>query len=316
MANAIKHQLTDVDTLASLAIRYLSDEGRAADIAAYNNLVHPYISTDWEDRYTTFAHGYVLLRRSMAAGAVTIKKNWRLHSKAGIISNVKKTFIVTEDTTLAAGQLEVYVPVRSLIGGVQGNTQAGAVGVLGEEFTRNALMFSTVANTEPITGGREGKVLTSGDFIYIPMDEGASEGIQDAGYRQATYFYGSDIALEAGDVAYSGSGDIKAVSFYDNVIQAVQERLVSEEEDNPNAREFSTNIREFIGNADVPLEVLPQRLEVEILRALSNEDRLLEAKVETIVPVPSEGAVYIDLSVRILSTDEQIQLPIAVRRNV
>jgi phage baseplate assembly protein W len=278
------------------------------DIIEYNSLVSPYISTEDEDRFLTYAQGYMYVKRENAQSDVTVKKGWKLHTKPSILNAVVKTYVTTQDVTIPAGTSEAYLHVRSMVPGLQGNTLNNAVQVLGDDFARHFVHFSVVTNPSPIRGGIEGKVLTTGDYLFIPSEENDILLTTDGGYNRAKYFYGEDIKLEQDDFVISLNGDLATVSFVDNVKQAVAQRLKAEKGDNPSDYNWGTNIPTIIGNGSIPAEALPKRLEIEILEALSYEDRIHEPTIKNIHIQPSEGSVRIDVAMKVVSLEEVIEL--------
>jgi len=305
----VRHRLTDADTLSSLSVLYFGTEDRVNDIIDYNNIVYPYISTENADKYMVYAHGYVYVKRDNAKSDVTIKKHWTLTTKPSIISTVSKTYVVITDTLIPAGVTEAYLPIRSIIPGLQGNTLEGSVSVLGKDFTRNFVTFSTVTNPAPIAGGREGKILTTGDYIFIPSEEAdLTLASTDAGYEQARYFYGEDFLLTDDDLTISSTGDIATVGFADNVYQAVIQRLKAERGDNPSDYTWGTNIPSMIGDGEIPIEVLPKRIEVELYDTLSYEDRIHSPDVVSVNIDPQGNTVYVDIDMSIVTLEEILQI--------
>lgn len=305
----IRHRLTDADTLVSLSLLYFGIEDRVMDIVDYNKLVHPYISTENKDKYMVYAHGYIYVERDVATQTLTIRKNWTFKTRPSIINAVSKTYKVVEDTVIPAGVSSAYIPVRSAIPGLQGNALEGTVSVLGEEFIKNFVSFKKVRNDEPIRGGTEGKVLTTGDYIYIPSEDAdLTLDSTDAGYNQARYYYGEDFLLTDDDLTVSTTGDIATIGFGDNVIQAVIQRLKAERGDNPSDFNFGTDIPTLIGNAQIPKDILPKRIIIEILQTLEFEDRIHSPEVVDIRIVPQEQSVYIDLDMKIISLEEVLQI--------
>lgn len=306
---AIRHMLTDADTLVSLAVLYFGDELRTNDIIDYNRLVYPYISTEDSDKYLVYAHGYVYVSRVNTTSEVVIKKNWTMKTKPSIINAVSKTYIVVEDTVIPAGTAGGYIPVRSVVPGLQGNTLNGTVTMLGVEFTRNFVSFDVVRNDEPIHGGTEGQVLTTGDYIYVPSEDTDSQvDSSEAGYNQARYYYGEDFKLVDDDLSTSSTGDLDTVGFADNVRQSVVQRLQAERGDNPSDYNFGTDIPSFIGNGKIPIEALPKRISIEIYQTLSFEDRVYAPNVVNIDVNQAEGTVRIDVDMRIVSLEQVLQI--------
>lgn len=305
----LRHLITDADTLVALSMLYFGTEDRVNDIIDYNNLSYPFISTENADKYAVYAHGYVYVKRDNTKSDVIVKKNWTFSTKPSIISTASKTYIVTEDVRLPAGIADGYIPVRSIVPGLEGNTLEGTVSLLGKEFTKNFVNFSTVVNETPIIGGKAGKVLTTGEYLYIPSEDiDMSLSSTDAGYEQARYYYGEDFRLEDDDIVNSTTGDIATVGFSDNVYQAVVQRLKAERGDNPSDFNWGTDIPSLVGDGEIPIDVLPNRIEIDIYETLSYEDRIHSPEVVSIIIEPQWNTVYIDVDMKIVSLEEILQI--------
>jgi len=193
----IRHQVRDTDTVEYLADHYLGTADRWREIVEYNNLVFPYLSSNPDDRYKVHADGFVKVTRSssVASQSITLQKYWTVYTRKNIMSAAIKTYYLTNDVTLAAGQTEAYVFIRSVTPGVQGNTAAGTVTELGTDFGLNGISVSIV-NESPITGGTEGFVKTTGEYVFIPSaDDTYLLNTYDAKFKydKVRYFYGDDL---------------------------------------------------------------------------------------------------------------------------
>lgn len=192
---------------------------------------------------------------------------------------------------------------------MQGNTLDNTIQILGEDFASHSISFSKVYNPTPIRGGIEGRILTTGDYIFIPSEaQDLDNEVNDSGYNQAKYFYGEDLKLEADDFVISTLGDLLTVGFVDNIKQAVEQRLKAEKGDNPSDYNWGTNIPSLLANADIPYEVLPKRLELEIIETLAFEDRVYDIEVQQVDIRPSERLVEVSISMKIVSLDEIVEL--------
>lgn len=303
----VRHRLTDADTLEALSLQYLGEETRVDDIINYNNLVYPYISTSTEDRYMTYAKGTVYVKRETAQSDIHVRKNWKLKTKPNIISSVSKTYVVIEDVTIPAGTLDSYIPVRAIVAGIQGNTVAESIQVLGDDFARNNVYFFEVKNLNSITGGTEGKVLTTGSYIFLPTEDADLRlDSTDAGMNQARYLYGEDLQLTDDDLTITVEGDLATVNFVAVVKQSVEQRLKAEKGDNPSDLSYGTDIPLIIGNGKIPKDTLPKRIEIEILQTLAYEDRIHSPVVLSVVV--QEPSVFIDVEMKVVTLEEVLEL--------
>lgn len=306
----IRHQLSDVDTLDSLSYRYLGDENRRSEIISYNNLISPYISTDREDKYITYARGYLLAIRENTASALTVRKHWTVKSKPSIMSTAVKTYYVLEDVIFEEGQKEAYIPIRSYVSGIQGNTPDNTVVELGQEFFEADVALD-ITNPLPINGGLEGHVLCTGDYIYIPTEDEITD--LDVTERiftldKAYYFYGSDIKLSSEDGFTFENGDLATVSYVKNVEQAVRERLRAEIGDNPHDYEWGTDLYQLIGDGTIPLDVLEKRIEIEIYQRLAYEDRVTNPNITNIVIDKANCSARIDIDMYVTQLSELLSV--------
>jgi hypothetical protein len=290
---------------------FLGDATRTKEIVEFNNLVYPYLSTDPSDHFLTYAHGYVRVERhaSLSTGALTIRKHWAFHTKPDIMGYTIKTFRVIDDVTLNAGQTVAYIPVRSIVSGIKGNASPMSVTTIGEDFKDNAISFISVGNEAPITGGSEGFVKVTGEYLQIPNDEDLAD-LANFGRQfsivQTNHFYGEDMRMENYDLVINKLGDIDTVAFVDNVSQAVGHRITGEKGDIALYFDFGTNIGSIIGDGSIPLEAKEKLIRIELLEQLQSDDRIEQPEILNVTFATGEEAVYVDLKVRVTRFEGEV----------
>jgi hypothetical protein len=307
---AIRHQLTDTDTVEYLAMKYLGEPSKWRDIVDYNSLVYPYISDNPDDKLITYASGYVKVSRDVATQPITIKSGWTFYTQRNIMSSATKTYRVVNDVTLNAGDTYAYVLIRSIVAGVQGNTAQGLITKLGSEFTTNGLANLYVINEQPIVNGLEGFIRTTGEYVFIPSDED-SVILQQHGtgfsYSELQYFYGADLKMELDDLVIDETaGDLELITYTDNVVQAVNRRLSSEKGDILSDFNFGNGISEIIGDTKLTMDSKKRLIKLSILDALNYEDRISDPVINSIIVDNANRACYIDLTVTVVKLGDTI----------
>lgn len=281
---AIEHILTESDSLHSLAEQYLGDPNRWGEIVEYNGLSSPYIVQTAEEKNNNFGSGYVLVQRATATRAITIPKGWKIHTQPSLIGGMVKTYVVTEQTTLPAGQSFGYIHVTCTVPGSFGNIPHNTVMEAGKEFEEAGIRFVTMTNDSAFTGGRDTHVLTIGDSLFIPTSE--TQFLPPKSLREMGELIGDeDLGLfpEFGyqrATAEDNFGDIASVSGLENIIQAVNDRLMTEKGDLPLHPTYGTNLPSLIGTAMKPYT--KKMVELEIYEALSYEDRIENVRITSL----------------------------------
>lgn len=280
---AVEHILTESDTLHSLAEQYLGDPNRWGEIVTYNGISAPYIVSTAEEKNNVFGNGFVRVQRT-SSRARTIPKGWTMTTQPSIIGGSVKTFRVTEDTLLPAGQVFGYIHVTCTVPGSYGNIPNNTVMELGKEFEQAGIRFATVTNEVAFTGGRDTHVLTIGDSLFIPTED--TQYLAPKSLREMSELIGDeDLALYP-EVGYQRAtdtdsyGDIATVKGLENIIQAVNDRLMTEVGDLPLHPTYGTNLPSLIGTAMKPYT--KKMVELEIYEALSYEDRIENVRITSL----------------------------------
>lgn len=307
---AIRHQVKDFDTVESLAFNYLGDSEAWRQIVTFNRLVYPYLSTNPEDRYIPYAKGFIRLTRRSTNNPLTIPAGWTVSTKRQIMGMAVKTYRIIEPVTFAVGQAEAYAYIRSIVPGIQGNAARGSVTQLGPEFANNGVSVE-ITNDEPISGGLEGFVRTTGEYIFIPTEddlialENRGEGFT---YDEIRYFYGEDLKIENEDLVFNRQGDLQTVAYLENVKQSVQRRLEAPVGSYLLAFDFGTNLSDIIGDNSLPYDAKERLIRIEVLQALNADDRIENPEIVSVRMLPDKLAVEIVANATVVNIGEEISL--------
>jgi hypothetical protein len=308
---SIRHRIKDSDTLEYLSNLYYGTASRWQEIADYNNLVYPYLSGNPEDKYKTYATGFVRVTRDNARQPVTIRKYWQVQTKRSVLSATLKTYSILEDLTLATGEYEGYIRVRALIPGIQGNASEGTITELGEDFAKNDINISIV-NDIPVKGGTEGFVRVTGEYVFIPDDDDAqmlSDYDTRFTYDQLRYFYGEDLKLEDSDLSVSLlNGDLATVGYMENVEQAINRRFETEIGDMLASYDFGNKIADIIGDNSLHFEAKKRLVKLEIMQTLAEEDRISDPVIDSIIVVPQELSCRVNISAKVVNMGTFLKL--------
>lgn len=307
---SIRHQLKDSDTVEHLANEYLGDAERWREIVDYNNLIYPYLSSNPEDKYRVYADGFVRVTRTAKTQPLTIQKYWTLKTRKNIMGSTIKTYYVVNSVTMAAGEGEAIVYVRSTVPGIQGNAPIGMLTELGDDFIRNSVVVD-VYNDNPISGGSEGFVKVTGEYVFIPSEDD-SLILETYGttfsYDRIRYFYGDDLKVELDDLVIGSSEDLSTVSFVENVKQAINIRFTTEAGDMLSDFSFGNRLSEIIGDNNLPFEAKTRLARIEIMECLLEEDRIDEPEITNLILVPAERACYVDLTMKVVKLGTDLEL--------
>lgn len=305
----IRHQVTDSDTVEYLAHQYLGSAARWRDIVDYNNLIYPYLSKNPEDKYKIYADGFVRITRASSSQPLLIQKYWTLHTRKSIMSSTIKTYYIASPVLMEAGQTEAYAFIRSLVPGIQGNTSEGSVTELGEDFEKNSIRVEVV-NEQPITGGMEGVIKVSGDYLFIPnVDDTQLLTDYDVqfSYDEVRYFYGDDLKIVDDDLFVDSTQDLGTVNYLENVKQAVNRRFTTERGEILTDFNFGNAVSEIIGDNRLPFEAKERLIKLEIINCLRYEDRIAEPEITRFELVPSERACYADVTMKVIKVGSELK---------
>ena len=277
----VEHILMQSDSLHTLAEQYMNDPSRWLEIAEYNGLTEPYIVTDILDKYEHFGSTYLKVTRATFSSDLVLPAGWQFKTLPSILGGMVRYYEVTEDTLFPAGQSFGYVHVRCTVAGTFGNLPANSITEVSEVHADSDVRFTSITNEEAVTNGRDYRVLTVGDAIYIPA-EGTQYAIPKTMTSMTDLVGGEDLALLPA-VGYGRSfeedsfGDLASIIGIENIVQAVNDRLTTEKGELPLHPTYGTNIASIIGKPFMPYT--KKMIELEIYDALSYEDRIENVRV-------------------------------------
>lgn len=276
-----QHIITDTDTLQGLANDYLGDPSLTTTIIDYNNLDYPYIITNKSELDTLYASGYLRINRASYRSAVVLRAGSSFLTAPSIADSMTRTYKVVEDTQLAANDPSPYVYVRSEVLGSFGNILAGSLTTVGAILTDIELDIASVTNDLGFTNGKDINVKLVGDLLFIPVDDDTSTAPKDIGSLAAFIedLGQIDFLMESGAINVL-DGDFKSVSGLDNIVQAINARLMTEKGELPLHPEYGTGLPELIGKPQLPY--INKLIELDIIDALSYEDRISDVSVTDI----------------------------------
>lgn len=288
----IEHTLTDIDSLQSLALKYLGDATRSSEIADYNNLNYPYIVKSKEDTKNYFSQGYITVQRANYQTATIIRQGWSFKTKASVhTGNVSKIFVVTEDTPVAPGIQAANVPLRCTVPGFFGNVAEYTITDIGDDTAElSDIQFLSIYNTEKFVGGRPLDVLVTGDTIYIPVSDGTTPSEDISKLLDA--LGGEDIYLDTNGDLVIEDGDIGSIYGSSNIEYAINARLSTELGDILQHPDYGSGIQDLVGTANIANK--ERLIEIAIYRALSQEDRITDTTIKNLVV--DGTSIFIDLT--------------------
>lgn len=304
---ATEHILTQSDSLLSLAEQHLDDPARWLEIAEYNKLDAPYlVANRLEAVDMLYSSGYLTIKRSSFANDLFIPKGSTFKTKPYLIGGLVKVFATTEDTIAKANEPVFYIHVRSTVSGDYGNVEPGLITEPGEELAHANINFASLSNEKPFTGGSNKRILTIGDTIYIPSEDGNNVAESADIETMLNLLGGEDLALEPmtgyeRSFTADGFGDIKSVNGLANIEQAVIDRLMTEKGELPLHPEYGTDLATVIGTAQTPYSA--KLAEIEIYESLAYEDRITDVDISRVEIVGT--TVYVDLTYKPANTTRE-----------
>lgn len=292
---AIEHRITSTDTIRTLAQYYLGDSNKWQELAEFNHLSYPFIvEDDHVRRNMTHGNGYVRIQRTNYRNARVVTKGWQMVADSDVFSGQQRVFEVTEDVRFGEGEQTAYVHVRSTVRGVLGNLTEGSKLLPGRGFMENGFGIEEAYAYTNFDGGQDVRVLTIGEYIYIP--DQAGENTYTDWSRMVEAIGESDIALNAdGEVWVDGFGDIASVNGLDNIIAAINHRLMTERGSLRLHPLYGSGIHGLIGKTQSPYRL--KMIELDVYETLAYEDRIRDV---TITDIRVEGtSVYVTLTFRL-----------------
>lgn len=303
---AIAHVLTDIDSLQSLAVHYLGDASSWQAIADYNRLEYPYLLKDKSALKDLYSKGYITIVRANFNADLVIRKGWTFKTKPSIFTGgMVKTYEVVQDTLIPAGVSTGFVPLRATAPGSFGNAMEYMITEPGEELLANNVQLLSIYNEANFTGGTDLRVKVTGDTIYIPTDA-TDTAPEDVG-KMLEMIGGEDLVLDAeGELVFQAGGDLASVSGVDNIKQAVIARLTTEVGELLAHPTYGTEIPDLIGMA-TPYN-LNKLAEINVIRALNEEDRITNPTVNKIAVEGSSAFLDVSYDVAVTDTKQNLKL--------
>jgi len=275
----VEHRLTDIDSIQSLALRYLKDATRWGEIVDYNRLRYPYILRDKESLKSFFGSGYITITRINYQTAVTIKKGWTFKTKSGLMTgSTVRVFEVVEDTIVPAGVPQANIPMRCTVPGNFGNVMSYMITEVGDNTAQfSGIQFLEIYNEFKFSGGRTLDVKVTGDIIYIPTEYVgvAPEDVE----KTLELIGGEDLLLDdLGNLVIEEGGDLASVHGSDNINHAVTARLKTELGDLIQHPGYGTPYQELIGKPNLANRT--KLMEIAVYRSLAQESRITDISID------------------------------------
>lgn len=300
---AIEHKIMSTDTLRTLAQFYLNNSNLWQSIADFNGLNYPYIVDDDRDRKNlVHGNGYVLMKRTNFRTARTVRSGWQLVTTIDVFSGQVKIFEVTEDVVFPEGVAEAYVHIRAKVQGVYGNLPENTSLKASNGFDANGFQLEACTTIQHFSGGQDVRVLTIGEYIYIPQE--TQETIYTDRERVIAFVGEEDLALDKdGDLYVDSVGDIASVKGADNIVQAINHRLMTERGSLKLHPKYGSNIHYLIGQEQSVYRL--KMIELDIYETLSYEDRITDLTVHQVDVVGT--IVYITTTFRLKTIGRSIE---------
>jgi len=327
------------DTLESIAQLQMGAAWRWREIAAVNRLDYPYVTDDETYETEVEAGGQVEFYLPVnAATNYVIPAGTRIGTSE-TADRPQIVFATTAVATILAGTKTILATVAAQKPGPDGNvppntitevidpleTRTGsrvavvtAVDLAGNETvvtrTYTGTFRARVRNAEAMTGGLIRNVKKLGEMIRLPMIDNA---LRPAPIRQAETddeerrLFGVDIYLsDRGCLGATKTGLLEVMAGYDNLAQALSNRLYTPRGDLINRPIYGSYFHRIIGQKSIP--EWQQLAELEALDTVNSDPRI--ASAEVLERDWSYGAGSITLQVTPVQSNSPTTVTLPVRR--
>jgi phage baseplate assembly protein W len=285
----IKHyQIHDYDTMQQIAQLFYNNPARWMEIASYNSLDYPYLTTDQNYQRDFPATGVVTFTAdSVVQDDRTIPKDTLVWVAA---ANKDITYFVKFDTILPAGSASVDVEIQCSYPGSNGNNRAFAI-------DSTDLSGFSVTNKDPFTNGLSLNVKKTGEYIMIPIDVVPDEIVYTA--KDANYLDllgGEDFVLnDFYDFVTDAYGDLGSVKGLGNIAQAIKHRLETERGDLPYHPEYGSRLYQLIGRRE---PFIHKMVGLEIMETTLQDERVENVEINSVTV--NQGIIYVDMNVQLI----------------
>lgn len=306
--NSLKRvNVSEGDTLQSLALTHLGDALRWREIATINGLEFPYLVPD--DFVTEFkATGEITFTRSEGyfpqidiSIGTEITTLGPAEDNLTYFKNIQ--FVTTAASSILIGANSVTVPIEAFEVGEIGNVNADQIVLLTIPITG----ITSVNNENPVEGGRVIQVRRLGEGLVIPVPQTANPVIVNA--TDEEQLYGTDINLELqdefeGEILPGSDGDMRRITGLDNFIQAIKMRFLTLRGELSLHPRYGTILPLLIGMPSTgAMNVL---VNLEIREVLLSEPRI--ASIQSL-NVALDGDIFrIDADVRLIEGNQTVPL--------
>lgn len=290
-----EHRVRSVDTIQSIAAKYLYSADRWRDVVDFNNLDYPYVTADPNFERYVRASGVVQVMRLYVNSSLTVPAGTKFAVPAvdGLPARVYESLI---PVTLPAGQSIGRIPVQCTLSGLWGNIPGNTITqiIAGDSVLQNA--FRSITNPDAFSNGSILNVKTLGDAILIPIDgewdgEAVFENIESF-YNQ---FFGEDLELgDDGDFTFDGYGSLGSVIGIGNLGQAVRDRLVTPKLSLVYHPEYGSVLGQITSQAPAPYT--EKWIALAIMETLLADDRVGNAQVLSLHIVKQELRVVVEVT--------------------
>jgi len=330
MGSLKKHTIKASDTLQSLATDFLGNPEKWYEIAIYNNLTYPFITTDPTWRNVKKATGQVRFFRTDTSSLVEIPVGTRVYSKEAKIFGYdeyqKRVYITLQPAVLEISKSEIFVLVEALESGENYNISEKLI-----ESYDSPVAGVNIENTEPINGGETVNVKKPGDLIIIPTaiqrTDPIIENIEINVQKEALgidmfladFTTRWDVKITDNDLQFDfiadDKEDIQVVEGVDNFKQAIMARLITERGELERHPNYGCQVMKMAGRPATP--ALLKLIEFEIAATIRSDPRTIDIenlRIERQVDKNDNTGYFATCDIIMIGRDEPIPFDFLVRR--
>lgn len=301
-----EHIVRGVDTIQSIATRYLYSADRWRDIVDFNNLDYPYLTDDPNFQTGIYASGLLTAVRNYTASALTIPAGtaFIVPVVEGVPSRIYKSLSIV---TIPAGTVSTSIPVQCTIAGIWGNVPSDTITQIQTSDPVLQGAFKSITNPAAFSNGAILNVKILGDSILVPVDDSWNG---DDTYENLDDFYnrsfGEDLELgDDGDMVFDGYGSIGSVRGASNLAQAIRDRLTTPKLSLVYHPEYGSVLGQIVANGSTPYTI--KWLSLAIIETLLADDRV--ASVTVISVTLSDSVMNIVVDVTPINRGQSVRVP-------